>query len=63
MDEDPREPLPPHLQVSLCARCRDGRVIRSARGSVFMNCGRAASDPSYTKYPVQPVVACTGFEE
>jgi len=36
-------------------------VITNDRGSRFLRCGLAASDPRYAKYPPQPVVRCPGF--
>ncbi|MEO0651217.1 MAG: hypothetical protein AAFZ65_11125 [Planctomycetota bacterium] len=61
-DFDPPQSLPPALAHSLCAGCDHGRQVRSARGSVFLNCGRAKVDPRFDKYPPQPVVHCTGYE-
>jgi len=46
----------------LCAACRHGHRVRSARGSTFLRCRRAASDPTYARYPRVPVLRCRGFE-
>ncbi len=46
----------------LCPQCVHARGIESARGSLFLLCGRAKEDPRYPRYPGQPVVACRGFE-
>ena len=50
------------LAFSLCSGCRHARAIRSARGSVFLMCERAKTDPRFSKYAPQPVISCTGFE-
>ncbi|TMQ27037.1 MAG: hypothetical protein E6K82_02815 [Candidatus Rokuibacteriota bacterium] len=47
--------------AGLCAGCRHGRVIVSARGSTFWLCALGASDPRFPKYPRLPVVRCAGF--
>lgn len=49
--------------VGLCSVCRHVRVQRSARGSAFYRCARAARDPRFRPYPPLPVEACSGFEE
>src|ERR1700733_6562552 len=38
------------------------RQITSDRGSVFYQCLRSATDPSFPKYPRLPVVRCGGYE-
>jgi hypothetical protein len=48
--------------IGLCARCRHGRTIESARGSTFTLCQKAKTDPAFPKYPRLPVVRCRGFE-
>lgn len=50
------------LAAGLCADCRHARRIRSARGSTFHLCARAASDPRYARYPRLPVLQCAGHE-
>ena len=47
----------------LCGACRHGRAIRSARGSTFWLCRRAATDRRFARYPALPVLACPGFED
>lgn len=49
-------------RVGLCAACRHVKVIQSAKGSIFLLCERAKTDPRYNKYPVLPVLRCPGFE-
>jgi hypothetical protein len=34
----------------------------SDRGSVFLRCERAKTDPAYPKYPPLPVWNCAGYE-
>jgi hypothetical protein len=46
----------------LCPQCVHARGIESAKGSLFLLCGRAKEDSRYPRYPGQPVVACRGFE-
>lgn len=45
----------------LCASCVHARVIASDRGSTFVQCGLAATDPRFRKYPGVPVVQCMGY--
>ncbi|HEY3097449.1 MAG TPA: hypothetical protein VGL14_00975 [Methylomirabilota bacterium] len=47
--------------VGLCATCRHGRRVESARGAVFWRCARSAQDPRFAKYPRLPVLECVGF--
>ena len=49
-------------QPGLCGRCEHARRIVSGKGSTFWLCRRAATDPSYPRYPALPVVRCAGFE-
>jgi hypothetical protein len=48
--------------IGLCAACRHVKVIQSAKGSFFIMCGRAKTDPNFSKYPVLPVMRCAGYE-
>src|SRR5207244_10655100 len=48
--------------AGLCATGRDARRVRSARGSNFWQCGRAATDRRFARYPRLPVARCEGFE-
>lgn len=45
----------------LCAECRHA-AVQASRSSAFLRCGRAAVDPSFSKYPRLPVLACRGYE-
>jgi hypothetical protein len=54
--------LSPH-PAGLCAHCRYVRLVRSARGSVFLLCDRSRGEPEhYAKYPRLPVTSCSGYE-
>lgn len=46
----------------LCAHCSWVRRVGNRRGSEFFMCGRAATDPSFRRYPALPVLRCRGFE-
>ncbi len=46
--------------VGLCAQCRYGKVVRSARGATFYLCRLSFVDPRFARYPTLPVTACTG---
>lgn len=48
--------------VGLCPTCRHMRRVENRRGSVFLMCGRAATEAAYRKYPPLPVLACPGYE-
>lgn len=54
--------MPISLPVGLCTACQYAKIIRSAKGSVFIMCGLAKTDPRYNKYPVLPVLLCRGYE-
>lgn len=45
----------------LCGACAQARVVRSSRGSAFLLCERARTDPAYPRYPVLPRLHCEGF--
>ncbi|MEO8602048.1 MAG: hypothetical protein ABI629_05675 [bacterium] len=48
--------------AGLCAECRHVRRIRSGRGSTFLLCGLAATDPRFRRYPPLPVLHCPGYQ-
>ena len=49
-------------QSGLCEHCRFARRVTTARGSIFLLCGRSESEPDYPRYPRLPVVSCKGYE-
>lgn len=52
--------IPPF--IGLCAVCRHAQIIKSSRGSVFIKCGLAKTDSRFSKYPVLPMLHCSGFQ-
>ena len=50
------------LTAGLCARCIHARRIVSDRGSAFVLCGAAATDPRLARYPRLPRWECHGYE-
>lgn len=52
----------PAFPRSLCTSCAHVQLVRSAKGSVFLLCARSKRDPSFPKYPPQPVIRCSGHE-
>jgi hypothetical protein len=50
------------FEPGLCGACRHARLVVSLRGSRFLRCGRAETDPRYPRYPRLPVLECRGFE-
>ena len=48
--------------VGLCFHCRNARVIRSDRGSIFYLCQLSKTDASCAKYPALPVRECRGYQ-
>lgn len=53
---------PAGAAAGLCGDCRHARRIQSARGSQFLLCERAATDPRFRRYPALPVLRCLGYE-
>jgi hypothetical protein len=50
-------------RAGLCATCRHVKKNRSDRGSLFFYCRKSETDPSFSKYPRLPVLACPGYEK
>jgi RimJ/RimL family protein N-acetyltransferase len=48
---------------SLCDSCRQLRNVVTPKGSRFLLCQLSLTDPSYPKYPPQPVMDCNGFQK
>ena len=59
-EEMRRIPVPP--AAGECSTCVHARALRNRRGSVFVLCGRAATDEAYARYPRLPVVGCPGHD-
>lgn len=51
------------MQVSLCERCQQKRVVVSGKGSRFLMCQLSQQDRRFPKYPPQPVIKCSGYVE
>lgn len=47
--------------AGLCGACANARIVRNRRGSVFLLCRAAKSDPRLRKYPALPVLRCPAF--
>jgi len=46
----------------LCGSCRHARTLPSSRGSEFVQCMLAETDPRFAKWPRLPVLSCAGYE-
>ena len=55
-----RQPEPP---AGLCETCRHARIVTSDRGSHFIRCAQADTDPRFPRYPALPVVRCVAYEQ
>ena len=51
----------PEDEAGLCGRCAHVQVVTSARRSRFYLCRLSYTDARFVRYPVLPVLACTGF--
>ena len=47
--------------TSLCETCAWVREVVTPKGSRFLLCRLARTDPAFPKYPPQPVVRCDGY--
>jgi hypothetical protein len=61
-EPEPTMPSKPSTPPGLCGSCRHSRRLETRAGSAFRLCERAATDPTYPRYPALPVVSCRGFE-
>lgn len=61
MMNDSHRPGQPAPREGLCPGCANVQIITSDRGSRFYRCRLSDSDPRFPKYPVQPVVRCSGY--
>ncbi|MBB75494.1 MAG: hypothetical protein CMJ75_13390 [Planctomycetaceae bacterium] len=48
---------------TLCKSCDHVREVVAATGSVFLLCQLSRTQPSFPKYPPQPVVECGGYRD
>lgn len=49
--------------ASQCLTCVHKRDVVSGTGSRFLLCQRSLADKAFPKYPGQPVIRCSGYEE
>ena len=49
-------------RAGLCASCAHMQLIKTAKASTFFLCRLAEVDPTFRKYPVLPVTACSGYQ-
>jgi hypothetical protein len=50
------------MTPSLCETCAWMREVVTPRGSRFLLCQLSRTDPTFPKYPAQPVVRCGGYQ-
>jgi len=48
--------------IGLCTDCTHRTEQVSSKGSIFIRCLLAESDPQFMKYPRLPVLQCDGYE-
>lgn len=51
------------MTTSLCETCSWMREITTPKGSRFLLCQLSQTDPTYAKYPRQPVLMCDGYQK
>ncbi len=51
------------MSEGLCERCENRRTVTSTRGSTFVLCEAAKTEPGLPKYPRLPVLSCSWFRE
>jgi hypothetical protein len=49
------------VSAGLCADCRNVKIMRSDRESVFYLCRLSFTDARFPKYPALPVLNCEGY--
>jgi len=49
--------------LGLCADCAHAQIIRSDKGSAFLQCQLSFTDSRFVKYPRLPVLTCSGYEK
>jgi hypothetical protein len=48
---------------SLCETCARMREVVTPKGSRFLLCELSRTNADYAKYPPQPIVRCSGYQE
>jgi len=48
---------------TLCESCASMREVITPKGSRFLLCQLAITNPDYPKYPKQPIVRCDGYQK
>jgi hypothetical protein len=48
--------------AGLCDNCMHVQMVKSAKGSTFYLCMFSKINPSFSKYPRVPVLACSGYK-
>jgi hypothetical protein len=51
------------MNAGLCDSCRNQKIIKSGRGSLFSMCLLSKTDERFPKYPRLPVRECPGYEK
>jgi hypothetical protein len=54
---------PTAKRLGLCADCKHAHEIVSDKGSIFLQCRLAFTNPAFPKYPALPVLRCSGYEK
>ncbi len=49
------------MTLTLCESCALMREVTTLKGSRFLLCELSKTNPTYAKYPPQPVLRCEGF--
>ena len=52
----------PTHRAGLCASCRFAEIVNSSRGSTFYLCRLSEIDPAFRRYPILPVLRCSGYQ-
>ena len=58
MDDSRREL---EARVGLCAGCVHAKRLTTKGGNAVFQCGLAASDPRFVRYPRLPMTSCAGY--
>jgi hypothetical protein len=47
--------------AGLCGRCTHALIRPTNKGTTYLRCDRAGSDPRFPRYPRLPMISCPGF--